>query len=66
MNHFFTVAFVEKVLKEDLVEYHKADKKVPFFDRDQKKTVKPESNNGVKLEAFIFDVFPLGSLAIVD
>ncbi len=44
--------------------WHRADKKVPFVD-DAGNAVKPEANNAVKLEQFVFDAIPLASNAIV-
>ena len=37
--------------------YHLAEKKIKHFDKNEKKSVKPEKNNGVKFELFYFDVF---------
>ena len=34
-----------------------AHKKIPFYDAESDATEKPSSNNGVKLEKFVFDVF---------
>merc|ERR1719263_805305 len=46
--------------------FHLAHKKIPFAGEDGA-TVKPDSNNGIKLEAFIFDVFPMSSrMAILE
>lgn len=48
------------VLPNLSTQYHVARKKIPYADGDGA-TVKPNENNGVKLESFIFDVFPLSS-----
>merc|ERR1719373_479657 len=46
--------------------FHLAQKKIPCAG-DDGATVKPDSNNGIKLEAFIFDVFPMSSrMAILE
>merc|ERR1719277_1293848 len=46
--------------------FHVAHKKIPFAG-DDGKTVKPDANNGIKLEAFVFDVFPMSSrMAILE
>lgn len=58
-NHFFTTEFLQRVCREHLKELpqHMAHKKIPFYDADSDATEKPTSNNGVKLEKFVFDVF---------
>jgi len=58
-NHFFTVDFlVNKVLPNMNAFFHLARKKIPYAGEDGN-TVKPESENGLKLESFIFDTFCL-------
>jgi len=66
-NHFFSVAFLIEVVVPNMPKlFHLAHKKIPFADKDGN-TVKPESNNGIKLEAFVFDVFPMSSrMAILE
>merc|ERR1712150_68938 len=44
--------------------FHMAQKKIPFASEDGS-TVKPDANNGVKLEGFIFDVFPMSSRMVI-
>jgi len=44
--------------------WHRAEKKVPYID-DTGTMVKPEKNNAVKLEQFVFDAIPLAKNAIV-
>jgi UDP-N-acetylglucosamine/UDP-N-acetylgalactosamine diphosphorylase len=57
-NHFYTTEFLKSVKDfEDKLEYHVASKKIPFINSEGK-IVKPEKPNGIKLELFIFDVFP--------
>lgn len=59
-NHFFTVDFLRNVVLPNMnAIYHVAHKKIPFYDSETNQTVTPTTNNGVKLESFIFDVFPL-------
>lgn len=67
-NHFYTVDFMENVIVPNLGNmYHVARKKIPYYDDEKKETVKPTSNNGIKLESFIFDVFPLSkTMAVLD
>ena len=38
--------------------YHIARKTIPYYDEATDSTIKPTVNNGIKLESFIFDVFP--------
>ncbi|WFD28373.1 hypothetical protein MNAN1_003383 [Malassezia nana] len=59
-NHFYTTDFlVHQVPKfEDKMAYHVARKKIPSIDLATGQRVKPESPNGIKMELFIFDVFP--------
>ncbi|KAJ3364311.1 UDP-N-acetylglucosamine pyrophosphorylase [Allomyces javanicus] len=58
-NHFYTRAFLERVVEiEDQLEYHVAHKKIAHVDLASGNVVKPEKPNGVKMELFIFDVFP--------
>merc|ERR1712086_1188863 len=66
-NHFYTVAFIADVIVPKMhAMFHLAHKKIPFAGEDGL-TVKPDTNNGIKLEAFIFDVFPMSSrMAILD
>lgn len=57
-NHYYTLEFLEKVQKLEM-PFHLAHKKIPYWTGSA--LVKPEKNNGVKLEQFIFDVFPYTS-----
>jgi UDP-N-acetylglucosamine/UDP-N-acetylgalactosamine diphosphorylase len=57
-NHFFTLQFLkDKAVPAIGALYHVAHKKIPCADPATGETVKPAANNGIKLEAFIFDVF---------
>lgn len=38
--------------------YHIAHKAIPYYDETTQTLVKPKEPNGVKMESFIFDVFP--------
>ncbi|KAJ3228392.1 UDP-N-acetylglucosamine pyrophosphorylase [Clydaea vesicula] len=58
-NHFYTLDFLKKIETfEDKLEYHIAKKKIKYVDLNTGEHVSPTSNNGIKLELFIFDVFP--------
>lgn len=69
-NHFYTTAFLHDVILPALaadLSYHVAHKKIPIAHKETGVTTKPEGNNGIKLEAFIFDVFPLAkSMAVLS
>ena len=59
-NHFLTVEFLDTVIRKNLKQiFHVAKKKIPYLSPCGGFTVKPEEVNGVKLESFIFDVFPM-------
>ncbi|KAI0323003.1 nucleotide-diphospho-sugar transferase [Amylostereum chailletii] len=58
-NHFYTTQFLKEVEAfEDQLAFHIARKKIPHVDFATGKSVKPTSPNGMKLELFVFDVFP--------
>jgi UDP-N-acetylglucosamine/UDP-N-acetylgalactosamine diphosphorylase len=65
-NHYFSLDFIRsKVLGNSSLAYHVAHKKIPFFDKESHSTITPSAVNGVKLELFIFDVFPLADSWVV-
>lgn len=51
---------VDVVLPHLSLAYHVAHKKIPIAD-ERGEMYTPTTNSGIKLEAFIFDVFPLSS-----
>ncbi|KAK2151369.1 hypothetical protein LSH36_366g06006 [Paralvinella palmiformis] len=57
--HFFTTEFLRKIIKHHQHEliHHVAKKKIPYTD-SKGETVRPDQPNGIKMEKFIFDVFP--------
>ncbi|ORZ39048.1 nucleotide-diphospho-sugar transferase, partial [Catenaria anguillulae PL171] len=58
-NHFYTRAFLERVKEfEGQLEYHVAHKKIAHVNVASGEQITPSSPNGVKMELFIFDVFP--------
>jgi UDP-N-acetylglucosamine/UDP-N-acetylgalactosamine diphosphorylase len=63
-NHFYTLDFIKnKAVPALSSSYHVAHKKIPHADPETGETVKPTKNNGIKLELFIFDVFPLAEVS---
>jgi UDP-N-acetylglucosamine/UDP-N-acetylgalactosamine diphosphorylase len=58
-NHFYTTTFLNQVERfEEELAYHIARKKIAYVDLETGKLVKPSIPNGMKLEMFVFDVFP--------
>ncbi|EER01219.1 UDP-N-acteylglucosamine pyrophosphorylase, putative [Perkinsus marinus ATCC 50983] len=63
-NHFYSVEFLREAISKMNSRYHLAYKKIASADENGK-TVKPTKNNGVKLEAFIFDAFEMADRSVV-
>jgi UDP-N-acetylglucosamine/UDP-N-acetylgalactosamine diphosphorylase len=58
-NHFYTTAYLNSVESfEEELAFHIARKKIPYVDLENGQTTKPTKPNGMKLEMFVFDVFP--------
>ncbi|KAF8971703.1 nucleotide-diphospho-sugar transferase [Flammula alnicola] len=59
VNHFYTTTYLHRVESfEDDLAFHIARKKIPHVDLESGESVKPSKPNGMKLEMFVFDVFP--------
>ncbi|KAJ7897181.1 nucleotide-diphospho-sugar transferase [Mycena olivaceomarginata] len=59
VNHFYTTTYLNKVEEfEEELAFHIARKKIPHVDLETGEAVKPAKPNGMKLEMFVFDVFP--------
>uniref|UniRef100_A0A3B4Z707 UDP-N-acetylglucosamine pyrophosphorylase 1 like 1 n=1 Tax=Stegastes partitus TaxID=144197 RepID=A0A3B4Z707_9TELE len=65
-NHFFTRTFLQDVGEKfkSQLKQHVAIKKVPFIDTCGNQ-VKPTKPNGIKMEKFVFDVFPFSRNFVV-
>ncbi len=65
-NHLFSTKFLRKITENYINELklHVAQKKIPHVDKDGN-TVKPKEPNGIKMEKFIFDVFPFAEKLVV-
>lgn len=65
--HLMSVEFLERLAGDArfALPYHRAEKKVPCVDPETGAAVQPTSNNGVKLEKFVFDALPLCRSSIV-
>jgi UDP-N-acetylglucosamine/UDP-N-acetylgalactosamine diphosphorylase len=58
-NHFYSLGFLKRIEGlEDELTYHIARKKISHVDLETGDLVVPTASNGIKLELFIFDVFP--------
>jgi UDP-N-acetylglucosamine/UDP-N-acetylgalactosamine diphosphorylase len=61
-NHYFSLSFLlNQVYPHLSSSYHIANKKIPCYDLSSNSTVTPLTNNGIKLEMFIFDIFSLAN-----
>lgn len=59
VNHFYTLEFLNEVESfEEELAFHIARKKIAYMDLEKSEVVKPSKPNGMKLEMFVFDVFP--------
>ncbi|XP_029940722.1 UDP-N-acetylhexosamine pyrophosphorylase-like protein 1 [Salarias fasciatus] len=65
-NHFFTTSFLQDVAEKwnGQLKQHVAIKKVPFVDAGGHR-VKPSQPNAIKMEKFVFDVFPFSRNLVV-
>ncbi|KAL4753387.1 hypothetical protein BDW72DRAFT_168922 [Aspergillus terricola var. indicus] len=60
VNHYYSFDFFDSI--ETWVHklpHHIARKKIPSVNIESGEVIKPEKPNGIKLEQFIFDVFPM-------
>lgn len=67
-NHFYTTAFLNEIDSfEPLMAFHIARKKIPTVNLVTGEQVSPGVPNGMKLELFVFDVFPFTeTLAVLE
>ena len=64
VNHYYSLTFLETIPEwVNELPHHIARKKIPFCDTETGEEVKPTKVNGIKLEQFVFDVFPRIPLA---
>lgn len=63
VNHYYSFRFLDSIPNwAHKLPHHVARKKIPYADLESGDTIKPEKPNGIKLEQFVFDVFPMLSL----
>jgi len=65
-NHFFTTEFLRKIADEceGSLQLHVAKKKIPCVDVNGQRH-KPDEPNGIKMEKFVFDVFPYADQFVI-
>jgi UDP-N-acetylglucosamine/UDP-N-acetylgalactosamine diphosphorylase len=64
VNHYYSFRFLETIPEwAHNLPHHVARKKIPYVDTETGTTIKPEKANGIKLEQFVFDVFPMLDLS---
>lgn len=60
VNHYYSFGFLESIEEwAHKLPHHVARKKIPYVDTEKGESIKPDKPNGIKLEQFVFDVFPL-------
>jgi UDP-N-acetylglucosamine/UDP-N-acetylgalactosamine diphosphorylase len=63
VNHYYSFAFLDSIPQwAHKLPHHVAKKKIPCLDTESGELLKPTKPNGIKLEQFVFDCFPLLSL----
>lgn len=64
VNHYYSVDLLNRDLLHwcESLPYHIAKKKISIYDNTTGRYIKPDTPNGIKLEQFIFDVFPAVAL----
>ena len=67
-NQFYSLAFIQNKTVPNLGSlYHITHKKTPYHDAATEQAVKTDSINGIDLDSFTFDIFPLSEcMAVLD
>ncbi|KAJ2683945.1 UDP-N-acetylglucosamine pyrophosphorylase, partial [Coemansia spiralis] len=68
-NHYYTLDFLQNRVPaiEAQLEHHVAKKKIKCVDLESGQILAPTKPNGIKLERFVFDVFPfVDRMAILE
>ena len=64
VNHYYSFRFMESIEEwAHKLPHHVAKKKIPCINTENGESVKPDKPNGIKLEQFVFDVFPMLDLS---
>ncbi len=61
--HIISTDFVAEVGGQARLPWHVANKKIPFVN-EAGQAVKPEKNNGIKFETFVFDALPMTTASV--
>ena len=64
-NHYYSISGLRRMLPKVTAHYHLAVKKIQSVNLQTGEVEKPTSNNGLKLESFIFDAFELAQSSII-
>ena len=64
-NHYYSISGLRRMLPKVTAHYHLAVKKIQSVNVETGEIEKPTSNNGLKLESFIFDAFELAQSSII-
>ena len=60
VNHYYSFRFLESIPEwAHKLPHHVARKKIPHTNTETGESIKPDKPNGIKLEQFVFDVFPM-------
>lgn len=63
VNHYYSFRFLDSIENwSHKLPHHVARKKIPCINEETGEAFKPEKPNGIKLEQFVFDVFPMTPL----
>ncbi|RKF82672.1 UDP-N-acetylglucosamine pyrophosphorylase [Golovinomyces cichoracearum] len=64
VNHYYSFSFLETIPNWlHRLPHHIARKKIPYLDTKTGIQVQPQKPNGIKLEQFVFDCFPMLDLS---
>lgn len=66
--HILSRRFIERLTANPAafaLPWHRAEKKVPYFDLASGRRIEPDKPNAIKLESFIFDALPLANRTVV-
>lgn len=64
--HLFETEFLRRLaIGETRLPFHRALKKVAYWDQKSDRVIEPDSPNAIKFEAFIFDTLPLARRSLI-